>query len=394
MSLADTMLQQRMIDTNESKLQAFFSELRKCDFSDYELNAVPSLFLPCWGEGYSSSVLRIAIAGKETSSWSTALGKSLLDNLNASKNNSYNPLASCEHFRENGPAKWRNTFWHYAAAAIGKIYGQEEDDVLNKNNPVLQSIAWFNGHALETLDSTCVDKQNITLERMRILQSLVDKHGLSSFVTFINIFQPHVILYFYRNKSGIQLRTFKEEVELRQSWGNDLDEYQLGNTLILNLRHTSWMARGNMTKQACADLIAQVLKAHGLSYRLPNVDNGHFYELDKMSANEWRQWVSIVRTEADKYPDVNDLDLSRHLILTVARELRKTNSTMTAQLLVLLLNEVVKFQNDNWKYSPEGRGPCSCVRGAYNDYANNRNQEDADIISQAFTKLNGCMAYE
>lgn len=77
----------------------------------------------------------------------------------------------------------------------------------------------------------------------------------------------------------------------------------------------------------------------------------------------------------------------------VARELRKTGSTMTAHTLVLLLNEVVKFRNDNWQYSPERRGPCSAVRGAYNAYANNGKQADADLIAESFTKFNGDMAY-
>ena len=90
----------------------------------------------------------------------------------------------------------------------------------------------------------------------------------------------------------------------------------------------------------------------------------------------------------------NNLDLSRHLILTVARELKKTNSTMTAQTLVLILNEVVKFRNENWQYSPERRGPCNSIKLAYNHYMKNSQEEDAKCIAEAFTKLDGKMAYE
>ena len=394
---ADETLQRKMISAYSPQVRHFFEELSQLDFSEKELIAVPSLFLPGWGEGYSTSVLKIAIAGKETLGWETERGDSLFTDLNAFKNNLYCPKLSCQRFRKEGPAEWMNNFWQYAASAIGKVFEQNRDDVLDRNSPILRSIAWFNGHAIETYKSGGVTRNDITPERMQILQDLADKHGLSSFETFIKVFTPHVILYFYRDSDSKAIRNLSEEqgCEFRRSWGKneDIHEYQMGDTLILNLRHTTWMKHVNVDQKESAEIIAQVLQERGICDRLPSSHSEH-YNLYSMSASLWRHWVSIVRDEATGYPDMNDLDLSHHLILTVARELRKTNSTMTAQTLVLLLNEVPKFQNECWQYSPERRGPCSSVRGAYNAYANQGQDVDAKMIAEAFTKLNGNMAYE
>ena len=398
---ADTLLCNRMKSHYNEKVQHFFEDLLKENFTETELNAVPALFLPGWGEMYSSSVLKIAIAGKETLGWANEFGDSLLTDVNAFREGKYVVNASCERYREEGPAEWRNKFWEYAAAAIGNVFKLDQCDVLQKNNPVLRSIAWFNAHAVETYQSKGIDHTNISLEKVQILQSLIDKYGLSNFDTFVEVFQPHVILYFYRDTEGKSFRTFEmgENCEFRQAWGeNDaLYEYQMGDTIILNFRHTSWMTRGNMGQRACADLILEVLKkvleVRGISGRLPCAPKQHF-ELSSMSAVMWRHWVEIVRNEANLYLNYNNLDLSRHLILTVARELKKTNSTMTAQTLVLILNEVVKFRNENWQYSPERRGPCNSIKLAYNHYMKNSQEEDAKCIAEAFTKLDGKKAYE
>ncbi len=393
---ADEILRRRMVAEYEPKVKAFFDEVSQNGFSDEELNAVPALFLPGWGEAYSSSILKIAIAGKETLYWGNDFGDSLLCDFNAEKEGAYTPSISCKRYRDQGPATWFNKFWQYAAESIGRLFEQNKYDVLSKSSPVLRSIAWFNGHAVETFDSKGIDKGHISRERMSLLQRLADKYNLSSFESFISVFEPHVILYFYRDPFGLSLRNLTEAsgCEFVRSWGEGdaIIEYRLGDTIILNMRHTTWMTHGHMTEQDCADLVAEVLKARGLAAKLPSSSATH-YELWSMSALMWRQWVAIVRNEAERYPEWNDWDLSRHLILTVARELRKTGSTMTAHTLVLLLNEVVKFRNDNWQYSPERRGPCSAVRGAYNAYANNGKQADADLIAESFTKFNGDMAY-
>lgn len=393
---ADEILRRKMEAEYGPKVKDFFDDLSQNAFSDEELNAVPALFLPGWGDAYSSSILKIAIAGKETLYWGNDFGDSLLCDFTAFREGAYTSSISCKKYRERGPAEWFNKFWQYAAESIGRLFEQNKYDVLSKSSPVLRSIAWFNGHAIETIKSGGVDKEHITAERMQQLQNLADKHNLSSFESFISVFEPHVILYFYRDSYGVALRNLNEAsgCEFIRSWGDGdaIKEYRLGDTIILNMRHTTWMAHGNMTEQACANLVAEVLKKRGLAARLPSSNSAH-YELWSMTALMWRQWVTIVRSEAEHYPEWNNWDLSHHLILTVARELRKTGSTMTAHTLVLLLNEVVKFRNDNWQYSPERRGPCSVVRGAYNAYANNNKLRDAKLIAESFTKFNGEMAY-
>lgn len=393
---ADELLFERMNLCYNEKVKGFFNDLQNEDFTDKELEAVPALFMPGWGELYSSSVLKIAVAGKETLYWANEFGDSLLTDYNAFKEGKYTTSASCKQYRKEGPAEWRNPFWQYAATAIGNVFALSKIDVLQSDNPVLNSIAWFNGHALETYESNGVDKQGISWEKMARLQQLMDKNGLSDFETFVDVFAPHVILYFYRDSYGKSTRTFAEKnCEFRQSWGenDNIHEYQLGQSIILNMRHTTWMKHKRIPERYCAELILEILKARGIYGRLPSTKSQHF-DLYSMSASMWRHWVEIVRNEAELYPEINNWDLSRHLILTVARELRKINSTMTAQTLVLILNEVTQFRNTNWLYSPERRGPCSSVKGAYNSYASNSQMDDANTIARAFTKLNGEMAYE
>ena len=88
------------------------------------------------------------------------------------------------------------------------------------------------------------------------------------------------------------------------------------------------------------------------------------------------------------------VDKSQWRGIAVAAELTKRKATMTAQTLVLLLNEVDKFRRDNWLYSPERRGPCSSVRGAWNAYASAGKQIEADWLAKAFTKLDGNHAWK
>ena len=268
MLLADELLKNQMSEIYGPLAQAFFADLKDAGFSDEELKAVPSLFLPGWSEGYASSPLKITIAGKETLNWANDFGDCLLDDYKAAENNQYDPFLSCKRFRDQGPKEWANTFWQYSAAAIGKIFGQSKEEVMKPDNKILRGISWFNGHAVETYYSHGVDDK-ISPEKMQQLQDLADKHKLSDFGTFISVFKPQVILYFYRNSSGIPVRTFDSPAcELVKRWMFDGDEaiheYQWHDTIILNMRHTSWMARGKMTEQECADMIAKALNERGI----------------------------------------------------------------------------------------------------------------------------------
>ncbi len=130
--------------------------------------------------------------------------------------------------------------------------------------------------------------------------------------------------------------------------------------------------------------------------------NPTHYDVESMSAPMWRQWVAIVRNEAEEYPGWDNWSLAYHLVLPVARELRKTGSTMTAHTLCLLLNEVDKFRildgeeflEEGWEYDPEQGDPCAFVREAYDGCVSEGEEADADLIAESFTKLNGeKMAY-
>ena len=172
-----------------------------------------------------------------------------------------------------------------------------------------------------------------------------------------------------------------------------VDEYRIdGRTVLLHCPHTTYMAHGNMKQDAFADLVCDILKARNVMLAL--CERNAKCDFYSMSAVEWSGWVEFVRNEAEKYPDISNMALSHHLMSTVARELAKRKATMSAQTLVFILNEVDRFRRDDWLYSPERRGPCASVRGAYSDFVNAGKKTEAKWIAEAFTKLNGELAWE
>lgn len=389
-----TSLEHIVRDAYKDKAAAFFEKLKAMNLTDEELNAVPSLFLPGWGENYESSFFKVAIAGKETLEWSNEYGDTLKCDLVAHEEGRYDVLASCRRFREQGPSEWYNVFWQYPATALARLFNSSRDAVLRKDNPLLRSIAWFNGHAIETIDSKGVDKSRISWEKMCSIQQIVDECGLGDFETFVKVFRPNVIFYFYRNKSGVPNRNFHPDFEKVQSWGNGIiDEYRIdGQTLLIHAPHTSYLTRVNLSQGALADIVYEILKTRGVKVSL--CGDGAVLDFYRMSAVEWSAWVEFVRAEAQKHSDIDNMSLSRHLIAVVAHELAKRQARMNAQTLVLILNEVDKFRQDGWQYSPERRGPCSSVRGAYRTYLNDGKTVEANYIERAFTKLDGSYAYE
>ena len=374
----------------------FFEGLMKLGLSDAEMNAVPSLFLPSWGDAYESSLFKIAIVGKETACWANENGDSLLCDIGAYNGGRYDVLASCKRFRTDGPAKWGNPFWQYSASALGKIFGADKNDVLTQDNIILRSIAWFNGHAIETMNSQGVEAGKILPEKMESIQALADKSGISDFSRFIKVFKPNVILYFYRNSGEEPLRNFPE-CELCKKWGEneDIHEYYIDDTIVLHMRHTTWMRKGNMAEKSCANLVYEVLKQRGYITFLQK-ESGVTFDMYTMGAPTWRQFVEFMRNEAALHEKMDNMTLSRHLMVVMARELSKISAKMTARTLVAILNEIGRFRNDNWLYSEKGRGPCSSVRGAYNAYAYNAyaDNNDAALIARSFTKLDGSYAYK
>lgn len=372
-------------------VEKFFKGLAGLGLSETELNGIPALFIPGWGDAYESSLFKIAIVGKETAYWGHENGDSLLCDLKSFESGCYDLEASCRNFRTTGPAQWRNTFWQYTAATLGMIFGKTRDEVLLKNNPILRSIAWFNGHAVETIDSKGVDRSVVTHEKMAQIQRLADESGVSDFDRFIKVFEPDVILYFYRNRNETPLRNFPVH-DVPRKWGGneDIYEYQLGRSLILQMRHTTWMTHGNTSQNACAQMVYKVLEKRGYLSFLQH-SSGACFDLYDMTVPIWRSFVGYVRANALNHPDLDDQTLARQLICDMARELQKIDARMTARTMVLLLNEVERFRADGWLYSECGRGPCASIRGAYNAYDGT---SDAECIAGAFTKLNGVYAYE
>lgn len=387
-------LAERVREAYANKVSLFFERLKAMNLSDKELSAIPSLFLPGWGEDYDSSFFKVAIVGKETLSWGNEYGYSLQSDLTAYEQGKYDVLASCRRFRKEGPSEWYNIFWQYPAAALAKLFDSTRDDVLTRGNPLIRSIAWFNGHSIETYESKGVAQSDITEEKMQEIQQVADKCRLSDFESFVRVFQPHVIFYFYRNKTSIPNRNFPPDIELVQQWGNGIiDEYRMnGHTMLLHCPHTTFLTKGHLRQESLADLVYNILKKRQvLMHPCKSGAKCDFYH---MSADEWMTWVNFIRNEALKCSEEDNMALSRRLMAVIAKELTKRNATMNAQTLVLILNEVDKFRMDNWQYSPERRGPCSSVRGAWNAYTNAGKTLEAKWIADAFTKLDGSHAWE
>lgn len=95
--------------------------------------------------------------------------------------------------------------------------------------------------------------------------------------------------------------------------------------------------------------------------------------------------------EAD--PGTGPLAMSYMLMLALALELHKQQSTMSAAVMVSLLNEVDEFKKIGWRYSPERRGPCRAARGAWSRCKAMGEEENAAFVAEAFTKLDGTYAW-
>lgn len=388
-------LVERVVKEYGPKAAAFFEKVKSLDFTEAELSAVPSLFIPGWGENYDSSVFKVAIAGMETVAWSNEYGDSIKCDIDAHTKGQYDVSASCRLFRKDGPAEWGNTFWQYPARVLAHIFQSSKQEVLQKDNPLLRSIAWFNGHSIETLNSKGVDQNAISYQKMELFQKAADECGLSDFSVFADVFQPDLILYFYNNQSGVPNRCFPKDIEFLGHWGQKdiADEYRIGGrTILLQFPHTTWLRINHIPEQEIADLVDNVLKARNVRTAI-SAQNAK-YDFYNMSATEWMSWVEFVRGEASKYPAMDNMTLSHHLMLAVAKELVKHKAKMNAQTLVLILNEVDKFRKDFWQYSKERRGPCASVAGAYRTYEKAGEQSDADCIAEAFTKIDGSYAWK
>ena len=83
------------------------------------------------------------------------------------------------------------------------MYDVDVNSVLEKDSPIINSIAWNNCHAIETYDSGGVDQSKITPDEMDSIQKIAFDAGITNIDNFIDVFKPQVILYLYRSYSAL-----------------------------------------------------------------------------------------------------------------------------------------------------------------------------------------------
>lgn len=257
----------------------------------------------------------------------------------------------------------------------------------------MKSIAWSNAHAVETYSSKGVSNI-ISPEHMQAIQKIAFEEGLANLDNFVECFSPQVILYLYRSNSDSESWKFVEGAAYVRSWGKDdmLLEYNNKGVVILHSRHPSWMSKGNVSRETFASTLRETLSSHKLFKVLPCTTWYHDLSED---SDDFKRFSKLLNQIAKKSPTTDNQSLTHELILVVARELQKEqHSTMTARLLVMLLNSVQQFVDSKWIYSPKGRGPGSVVRGTWRDLQNSGRGDDAESVAMAFTSISGDYCYE
>lgn len=398
-------IKNRVEEVYRPLINAFFTQLKGLEIDEELLKQIPSLFLPCWGENYENARCKIVIAGKETRHWSTGNSDSLLSDLKLYEAGKYNVLAQNDEYRNDGPAEWQNNFWQYAATVLSVVNGCCKEEILSKDSKYLDNIGWFNSHAIETLDSASYKDKKIPYEIMAKIQKKADESGISDFSVLIEALHPDVIFYFYRNQNMIPNRNFPEGTECVRSYGRDnaVMEWRMWQTTVYQMRHPSWMCRGNMSQDELAEIVKDIFTDHrddecALKKSFDkvvvcNAGKAKLYDSQTMSALEWMRWVEFVRGNADNTKMEDNAELAREMIHCVAQELKSENALMTAQTLIMLLNEIDRFRQGRWLYSTERRGPCSVVRGAWNEFVRQNKEVEARKIAESFTKLDGNYAF-
>lgn len=366
----------------------FFKELNELHVSDECLKAIPELFVPSCGKYYADSLVKIAIMGKETYEW----GNSLYENLKDFEKGKSIISNSETRFRTVGPSKWRNPFWQYFAEVLALMYDVAVNSVLEKDSPIINSIAWNNCHAIETYDSGGVDRSKITPDEMNSIQKIAFDAGITNIDNFIDVFKPQVILYLYRNEKSYDSYRPVDGLKPINKWGKDgfLHEYIHKGVVILHCWHPSYMARVSINKIDFAQAVCDALASHKLFKRFKVVphydettDYSHFCDLANQIA-------------MNKHPQSSEEynELAQEIITGIALELRKYGATMTARLLTSsILNQVPCFREGNWQYSPNGRGPCRVVTGVWNALSHQGKDDEASHVAHAFTGINGDLCW-
>ena len=228
----DKHIQEQRNLTYETLCRMFFEKLNELHVSDECLKAIPELFVPSCGKYYADSLVKIAIMGKETYGWGDSLYENLKDFEKGKSINSYSET----YFRTEGPSEWRNTFWQYFAEVLALMYDVDVNSVLEKDSPIINSIAWNNCHAIETYDSGGVDQSKITPDEMNSIQEIAFDAGITNIDNFIDVFKPQVILYLYRNEKSYDSYRPVDGLKPINKWGKDgfLHEYIHKGVVILH----------------------------------------------------------------------------------------------------------------------------------------------------------------
>ncbi|MBR4612094.1 MAG: hypothetical protein IKO40_05195 [Kiritimatiellae bacterium] len=376
-------------------VDAFFNECEKHGYTDEELSAVPSLFLPACGSLYATSLVKLAVIGQETLRW----GEGLSCDMTSWREGKFDVQSSFDTFQNEGPSEWQNRFWAYHFSVLEKVY--ERKGLLDDHNTVLDGIAWSNRFAVELNGTKIGDGEGqIKAERFWPLREIADEVGLSSFELFIRVFRPDVILYSCHNDamgSDAVFKPFAELVEKIERDGFKIWTWKLGRTWILQTWHPSYLAqyKGVSTDSFAAAIREEMIKRKvfapiGAAWHYDSRPNAQIpifaQQLDEESTR-------IAASESE----IGDKELSYRLLGALALELRKQRATMTARQGGLLLNEVKRFQEHNYLFAPGGHGPCAVAAAAYRFFDARGTEEDrllADAVAGAFTTVHGTYAYE
>lgn len=379
-------INERYSNAYSPKVNRFFAELESSQLPESELNCVPGLFLPCAGEFYDKSLIRIAFIGKETYYWNG----SLRDNLKEYKTGKYDIFASQNLFRANGPQIWRNSFWWYVAECLASAYGLKAHDIFDQTeNPLIKSFAWGNSYNIESWQSGGVDTSGMNWSTMNTIQEIAQTSNLSDFETFIQVFKPHLILHLFKNNNDSKSFDIIRNAEFIRDWGTDgfLKEYKYNDIVILHTWHPSYLSRQSMQREDLAMAFRDALMANHFFKPL----GGMKYYTDM---SQCENFLQIAIDISEQNTSKSNQGIAREIVTAIALELRKQSACMSAVCLVSILNTVNTFVKTGWIYSPIGRGPCNVVRGVYNYLANNNRQVEADYVATSFTKVNGEIAWQ
>lgn len=401
-SSSEQELRKRFQSIYQPLVKAFFEDLEQLNLSEKELKAVPSLFLPACGYLYGQSLVKVAVIGESTLRWH----EDLFCDLQKIKNGTYDFFASFSHYQGQGPTDWQNPFWKYHAEVLETIYSRR--DALSYSNPLFSGIAWGNCSPLELHrdNGTGVNINDISKSAYDKISDLVWKHRISGIEFFVEVFHPDVILYTCRNDNisdkilqtpGIQLYSDDKQPE---GWVIKVWKYKRAK--IIQTQHPSWLGVRKRGEKVRANVFGQRVahKLMQLNCFAPIGTEKHYSSFSDDSIPFFIETLNGVAKQicTNTLEDTSNYEflrtLSYKLLLSLALELHKQKSTMTAVLACKLLNQVDIFKENNWCYALERRGPCSTIRGAWNRFDSLNEKEHAAAIAEAFTKLNGNYAWE